>query len=88
MNKFNLELDTHQGQALRIAVCNRLRECDIDMVNGIPRAVGSLEKIGKWYAPHSHCDELVRLHARLTRMLTGHKQYNAEIPFANRRVRA
>lgn len=86
MNKFTLELDSAQAITLRIAVRNQLRALDIIMVGETPYATGSLKDIGKWYAEHSHIDQLVRLYARLTRILTGHKQYNAEIQFSERRT--
>ena len=85
MSKFILELDTYQAETLRTAVRDRLNALDIHLVGETPHAVGSLLATGKWYAPHSHMDGLVRLYARLTRILTGHKQYNAEIQFSEQR---
>lgn len=81
MSKFTLELDKYAAIALRIAVRSKLNMLGIRMVDETPYATDSLKEIGKWYEEHSHIDDLVRLYARLNRLLTGHKQYNAEIQF-------
>ena len=79
-----LKLSKHEAQALRIALRAALLERGFQMIDETPRSV--LHAIGAhgWYAETSHIDNLVRLYTRLNRILTGHKQFNAVIPYTRR----
>ncbi len=76
-----LELSTYEAQALQIAVRASLRAHGFEMTDETPRTMRADKP---WYAETSHIDSLVRLYARLNRILTGHKQYNAVIPYTRR----
>lgn len=81
MRTFDFKMTAAQAVTLRIAVRHRLQALGIVMTDETPRAFGSLEGIGKWYAEHSHMDAMIRLDTRLTRLIMGHQQFNAEIAY-------
>ena len=79
-----LGLDETQARTIRIAIRAQLRQHGIRMENNTPHAIDSLKDIDKWYCEHSHVDSLVRLYTRVNRILTGHAQYNAVIPYTRK----
>ena len=78
-----LELSKHETQALRTVTRAALLGHGFEMINETPHAVAPMTS-KSWYAETSHIDNLVRLYVRFTRILTGHKQFNAVIPYTRR----
>ena len=72
-----LELSSHEVQTLHIALRNSLNNHGYQMIDETPYA--TTDK--RWYSETSHIDNLVRLHVRVNRILLGHKQFNAVIPY-------
>jgi hypothetical protein len=83
MSRFKLELSIHQAVTLRTVTHNALHTCGFEMIDETPHAIAPITS-QSWYAETSHIDNLVRLYARLNRILTGHKQFNAVIPYTRR----
>jgi hypothetical protein len=83
MNRFKLELNGRETQTLHTATRDALYFHGFKMTDETPHAIAPLTA-QSWYAETSQIDELVRLYVRLNRILAGHKQYNAVIPYTRR----